>query len=78
MKSIKEIFASFVHKKKEQKSIIQENTCNENSIKEETYIEHKTNPFSLPILILVGIGWMLWGKEPQGGANIGEIEEFYY
>lgn len=75
MKSIKEIFASFVHKKVEPKS---ESECNENPIKEKKYIEHKTNPFSLPILILVGIGWMLWGKEPQGGAKIGEFDEFYY
>jgi hypothetical protein len=44
--------------------------------KEEKVIEYKTNPFSLLVLILVGIGWILWGKEPQGGAKLGEFDEF--
>ena len=76
MKGIKEILASFINKREEPKSNIQENTNNEIPIKEEKVVEYKTNPFSLLVLILVGIGWILWGKEPQGGAKLGEFDEF--
>lgn len=77
MKDIKEILASFVNKGEGHKSNIHENIYNENTVKkEEKVIEYKTNPFSLLVLILVGIGWILWGKEPQGGAKLGEFDEF--
>ena len=39
-------------------------------------IEYITWPFKAIIFTLIGIVWLLFGKESRGGANIGEFDEF--
>lgn len=39
-------------------------------------IKYITWPFKAIILTLIGIVWLLSGKELQGGADIGEFDEF--